>query len=78
MAATVRHLGPGDGFGEIALLRDVPRTATIRTTSPCVLVSLERDPFIAAVTGTTPAHQAASDTVDRHLDSDSRDESPGT
>lgn len=73
---TVRRLGPGDGFGEIALLRDVPRTATIRATSPCMLVALERDPFIAAVTGTTPAHEAASETVDRHLDSDKRGEGP--
>jgi MFS family permease len=68
----VRHLGPGQGFGEIALLRDIPRTATVRTTSAASLVALERDPFIAAVTGTTPAHEAAHRTADDHLDDDAR------
>jgi CRP-like cAMP-binding protein len=51
---TIAKLGPGDFFGEIALLDPGPRSATVTTTSEMVSVELSRQSFLA-VAGHNPA-----------------------
>jgi predicted MFS family arabinose efflux permease len=62
-------LSRGGYFGEIALLRDVPRTATVTARSNVELWALERDIFIAAVTGHAPSAEAADAVISTHLGS---------
>ena len=63
----LREEGPGDYFGEIGLLRDVPRTATITAMEPTLLLALEREEFLDAVTGQGESRRLAEDVVTRRL-----------
>jgi MFS family permease len=64
----VATLGQGQGFGEIALLRRVRRTATVRAVSPLRLRALACDHFLPVVTGFTPSAREAGTSVDTMLD----------
>ena len=59
----VRTLSVGDSFGEIALLRDIPRTATVTATSDLVTRAVDRDQFLPAVTGRGDAADQAEQVV---------------
>ena len=49
----------GGCFGEVALLANVPRTATITASRPGCLLAINRVPFLIAVTGSDSSRQAA-------------------
>jgi hypothetical protein len=66
----VRVLEPGAGFGEIALVRNVPRTASVRAIEPVMLFSLDRSTFLQAVTGHAEARSATDRIVRDRLDAD--------
>ncbi|MEN9645300.1 MAG: hypothetical protein RL238_1969 [Actinomycetota bacterium] len=66
--APVASLTTGDSFGEIALLRDVPRTATVRATADLRLRAIDRRHFLRAVTGHAEANEQAELVVNRFTD----------
>ena len=55
----IRKAARGDSFGEVALLADVPRTATITAVRSSRLLGIDRIPFLVAVTGSDSSREAA-------------------
>ena len=62
------ELRRGDGFGELALIRDIPRSATVAASTASVLLAVDRDPFLTAVTGHARTRERASSIAAAHLD----------
>jgi MFS family permease len=67
MGEHIATLGPGEHVGEIALLRDVPRTATVTARGDVDLYALDRDEFLSAVTGHAESAEAADAVVASRL-----------
>ena len=64
----VTSLRPGEGFGEIALLRRVRRTATVRAATDLELQALTCDRFLPVVTGFPPSSREVRAEVEEMLD----------
>lgn len=63
-------LAPGDCFGEIALLRGIPRTATVLADQPLRTLTLDREAFLVAVTGNSVSSAATDELVTQRLTAD--------
>ncbi len=62
----IRELGPGAWFGELALLRQVPRTATVTALTDVSLWAVERDSFLASVAVAPHSVRVADDHAREH------------
>jgi CRP-like cAMP-binding protein len=60
-------MGPGDSFGEIALLRNVPRTASVVAVGPVEAFAVGRDAFVGAVSGDLRSRSAAEVVMQERL-----------
>ena len=66
----LRRCGRGEGVGEIALLRAIPRTATVVAHTAATVYELDRDPFLTAVLGHAPTQRQADRIADTRLATD--------
>ena len=63
----LRRCGRGEGVGEIALLRSIPRTATVVAHTAATAYKLDREPFLTTVLGHAPTQRQADRIADTRL-----------
>jgi MFS family permease len=63
----VSRLGPGGSFGEIALLRSIPRTATVQVIADAEFAIVSGPRFVAAVTGFSATSTAVEQNMSQYL-----------
>ena len=66
----LRHCGRGEGAGEIALLRAIPRTASVVAATDATVYELGREPFLTAVLGHAATQRLADGIADGRLAAD--------
>src|SRR5262249_19852301 len=64
----LREMAAGESFGEIALLRQVPRTATVTAVSRLQARTLAREEFLATVTGNAESAEGADEVISARLE----------
>ena len=69
----IARLGPGSSFGELALIRDIPRTASVLAATDVGLLALDREGFLLTLTASPRAATEAARIAARHLDHDVRE-----
>lgn len=72
----VRTMGRGEGFGEIALLRDVPRTATVTARTPLDVLELDRAAFLEILNEYPASQHVAVAVAQTWLEADNADDVP--
>ncbi len=73
----VRRCGRGEGVGEVALLRSIPRTATVTARTDALVYELGREPFLTAVLGHPATRREADSLAETLLAADAARDSPG-
>jgi MFS family permease len=66
----LHRCGRGEGVGEIALLRSIPRTATVTAHTDATVYELNREHFLTAVLGHAATHHQANRIAEAHLATD--------